>query len=358
MSAGKQPNKREREDDSPAYADVYALSFRKVAGEFGSDADNIFFSAEKEVQGYYSTMAAAEAAGVKLLHRSILEKPKYRYNLTKGPGTVWKTQKGLLMEGDCCYTYLRASVYDKTDPAAYRWWRMDLARMQARKQAKKRDDYYYDDDGDDDDEYYERVYDDKPQEVGEYFEASIEVIRACDKDDGRSTNELDEAKKMAVDRVSAARAALAKEERLLADLNHLMGRVKGDESKERKVEQEEASGEKDVKKEEARQAVREGKSRMNETPSQAAARADAALEAATSGHMPPPGASSDSKVRTKRVPFSEEECNHVLEGYDKYQAGNSQIWMRILHAYPFHPTRTSVDIKDKHRNLMKKQKQN
>ena len=58
--------------------------------------------------------------------------------------------------------------------------------------------------------------------------------------------------------------------------------------------------------------------------------------------------------KTKRVPFSTEEENYVRQGYEEFKTEKSGMWVKILKKYPFNPTRTSVDLKDKHRNLMKK----
>ena len=58
--------------------------------------------------------------------------------------------------------------------------------------------------------------------------------------------------------------------------------------------------------------------------------------------------------KTKRVPFSTEENNYVRQGYEEFKTAKSGMWVKILKAYPFDPSRTSVDLKDKHRNLMKK----
>ena len=58
--------------------------------------------------------------------------------------------------------------------------------------------------------------------------------------------------------------------------------------------------------------------------------------------------------KTKRVPFSRDEENYVRQGVQKFK-DEKQMWVKILKEYPFDPTRTSVDLKDKHRNLMKKQ---
>ena len=70
---------------------------------------------------------------------------------------------------------------------------------------------------------------------------------------------------------------------------------------------------------------------------------------------PKVGSLSQREVKkAKRVPFSSEEETYVLQGYEKYKT-KKQMWAIILKEYPFNPTRTSVDIKDKYRNLMKKQ---
>ena len=71
----------------------------------------------------------------------------------------------------------------------------------------------------------------------------------------------------------------------------------------------------------------------------------------------PPSAENNSQremKKKKRVPFSDAECNYVLDGYNRFKE-EKQTWVLILKEYPFNPTRTSVDLKDKHRNLMKKQ---
>eukprot|EP01125_Pyxidicula_operculata_P004775 TRINITY_DN1784_c1_g1_i2.p1 TRINITY_DN1784_c1_g1~~TRINITY_DN1784_c1_g1_i2.p1 ORF type:complete len:525 (-),score=190.76 TRINITY_DN1784_c1_g1_i2:190-1764(-) len=55
----------------------------------------------------------------------------------------------------------------------------------------------------------------------------------------------------------------------------------------------------------------------------------------------------------KRVPWSPKETMNLIKGVNKF--GNS--WSEILRSYDFDPKRTSVDLKDKWRNLQKK-KQN
>lgn len=54
--------------------------------------------------------------------------------------------------------------------------------------------------------------------------------------------------------------------------------------------------------------------------------------------------------KCKRVPFSKDEVKYLMDGVKKYGKGN---WSEILKNYPFHKKRSSVDLKDKYRNLMK-----
>jgi len=66
------------------------------------------------------------------------------------------------------------------------------------------------------------------------------------------------------------------------------------------------------------------------------------------------GGSSHRVVRKlKRVPFTAEEEEYVKRGYDEFK-DEKFMWRSIVDKYPFHPSRTSVDIKDKWRNIQKK----
>ena len=57
--------------------------------------------------------------------------------------------------------------------------------------------------------------------------------------------------------------------------------------------------------------------------------------------------------RTKRVRFTREEVEALLTGYRKYH-GSTNMWATILDKYRHvFQNRTSVDLKDKHRNLVK-----
>ena len=62
------------------------------------------------------------------------------------------------------------------------------------------------------------------------------------------------------------------------------------------------------------------------------------------------GKTSMHKKNAKKVKFSENEENFVIEGVDEYGVGN---WKEILQAYPFHKSRTNISIKDKYRTLLK-----
>lgn len=61
----------------------------------------------------------------------------------------------------------------------------------------------------------------------------------------------------------------------------------------------------------------------------------------------PSASSRNSEAPAKRNPFSEEETNWVKEGYANF----GKDWKKILTSYPFPSFRTSVDIKDKAKNL-------
>ena len=58
---------------------------------------------------------------------------------------------------------------------------------------------------------------------------------------------------------------------------------------------------------------------------------------------------SSAKRRT-RVPYSEQEVVNLKQGVKKL----GKFWNQILVTYKFHPTRTSVDLKDKYKQLMVK----
>mmetsp|Transcript_6518 Transcript_6518/g.19788 ORF Transcript_6518/g.19788 Transcript_6518/m.19788 type:complete len:269 (-) Transcript_6518:5-811(-) len=64
-------------------------------------------------------------------------------------------------------------------------------------------------------------------------------------------------------------------------------------------------------------------------------------------------ASGPANRRSRRqdyTRFSADEERYLLEGIEHFGAGN---WKKILTSYDFHWKRTPVDLKDKHRNMMK-----
>jgi hypothetical protein len=64
---------------------------------------------------------------------------------------------------------------------------------------------------------------------------------------------------------------------------------------------------------------------------------------------------TDYTVRFRpRVPFSPEEEESLLQGYERFRESPHK-WADILESYAFHPSRTSVDLKDKYRNMFCKQ---
>ena len=56
----------------------------------------------------------------------------------------------------------------------------------------------------------------------------------------------------------------------------------------------------------------------------------------------------------ERVPYTREEEQYIVEGVQKL----GHRWRHILSAYPFHPHRTPVDIKDKYRLLIRAKNDN
>eukprot|EP00930_Biecheleria_cincta_P096244 TRINITY_DN88115_c0_g1_i1.p1 TRINITY_DN88115_c0_g1~~TRINITY_DN88115_c0_g1_i1.p1 ORF type:complete len:312 (-),score=50.70 TRINITY_DN88115_c0_g1_i1:38-973(-) len=61
------------------------------------------------------------------------------------------------------------------------------------------------------------------------------------------------------------------------------------------------------------------------------------------------------KRRDKKYdPFTQEEENYVRQGVKCYK-GTYAMWIQILKHYPFREGRTAVDIKDKWRNIQKKE---
>lgn len=61
---------------------------------------------------------------------------------------------------------------------------------------------------------------------------------------------------------------------------------------------------------------------------------------------------SSSSSAGGRVRWKEEEVEYLKKGVETYGVGH---WRTILERYPFHSRRTNVDLKDKWRNLQKKQ---
>ena len=53
-------------------------------------------------------------------------------------------------------------------------------------------------------------------------------------------------------------------------------------------------------------------------------------------------------TRRPKVPFTKEEEENLRYGVSKL----GRFWTQILNTYSFHPSRTSVDLKDKFRNLV------
>lgn len=49
-----------------------------------------------------------------------------------------------------------------------------------------------------------------------------------------------------------------------------------------------------------------------------------------------------------RINFTEEEEKYIIQGVEKYGTGK---WVQIVQEYPFHGSRTNVDIKDKYRTM-------
>jgi hypothetical protein len=56
------------------------------------------------------------------------------------------------------------------------------------------------------------------------------------------------------------------------------------------------------------------------------------------------------KVARRRIRWTEEEAGYVRQGVKKFGYGK---WMQIRASYPFKSCRSSVDIRDKWRNMQK-----
>ena len=54
-----------------------------------------------------------------------------------------------------------------------------------------------------------------------------------------------------------------------------------------------------------------------------------------------------NKERRQRVPYTDQEVRHLLQGVQLL--GTS--WTRLLSSFPFHPSRTAVDLKDKYKRM-------
>ena len=54
-----------------------------------------------------------------------------------------------------------------------------------------------------------------------------------------------------------------------------------------------------------------------------------------------------NKERRQRVPYTDQEVRHLLQGVQLL--GTS--WKRLLSSFPFHPSRTAVDLKDKYKRM-------
>lgn len=59
-----------------------------------------------------------------------------------------------------------------------------------------------------------------------------------------------------------------------------------------------------------------------------------------------------SRQRRPRLAFEEREVKYLKDGVEKYK-DSPQRWRKILTNYNFHPRRTSVDLKDKWRNMLR-----
>ena len=57
---------------------------------------------------------------------------------------------------------------------------------------------------------------------------------------------------------------------------------------------------------------------------------------------------TDTSTRRSRMPFSMEEQDYMIQGVRKFGVGQ---WAKILRQFDFHPSRTSVAIKDKYRTM-------
>ena len=67
-------------------------------------------------------------------------------------------------------------------------------------------------------------------------------------------------------------------------------------------------------------------------------------------HKPVPKSVRGKVARRRVVYWTAEEAGYVREGVKKFGYGN---WKKILGAYPFKSCRSSVDIRDKWRNIQR-----
>ena len=54
-----------------------------------------------------------------------------------------------------------------------------------------------------------------------------------------------------------------------------------------------------------------------------------------------------NKERRQRVPYTDQEVRHLLQGVQLL----GKSWKRLLSSFPFHPSRTAVDLKDKYKRM-------
>lgn len=52
--------------------------------------------------------------------------------------------------------------------------------------------------------------------------------------------------------------------------------------------------------------------------------------------------------RRPRVPYTEEEIDHLMEGANKFGTN----WTSILLSYTFHPSRNAMDLKEKYSRII------
>ena len=56
------------------------------------------------------------------------------------------------------------------------------------------------------------------------------------------------------------------------------------------------------------------------------------------------------RERRQRVPYTDREVSHLLQGVQLL----GKSWKQLLNSFPFHPSRTAVDLKDKYKRMQVK----